>query len=92
MYEIFEVETGKVVKTGISGGKVNKNGKSRRAQTQVNKWNKNEGAGKYDSRIVQQFPQGPGARNNALQAEKDNAEKHHETLDRSKHKRPYNLN
>ncbi len=32
------------------------NGKSRRATQQVNKWNREEGFDKYDSRIVREFP------------------------------------
>lgn len=75
VYEIFDTGTGKVVKTGISGGKVSKTGKSYRATSQVNKWNKQEGAGKYDSHIVENFPAGKGARDKALQAEKNNAER-----------------
>lgn len=47
-----------LVKTEISGGKVSKADKSYRATTQVNKMNKTEGAGKYDSRIVEKIPAG----------------------------------
>lgn len=43
IYEIFNIETGEVVKTGISGGKISKNRKSYRATCQVNKWNKDLG-------------------------------------------------
>jgi RHS repeat-associated protein len=76
VYEVFDTATGDVVKTGISGGKITKKaGKSSRATGQVNKWNKAEGAGKYDSRIVKQIPAGKGARQKALNAEKANAKK-----------------
>ena len=51
-YEIFEKETGDVVKTGISGQPLNKNGTSPRANSQVNKWNNTAGADVYDARIV----------------------------------------
>src|SRR5690606_29399235 len=46
-------------------GKVSKADKSYRATSQVNKMNKAEGAGKYDSRIVEKIPAGPGARQKA---------------------------
>jgi hypothetical protein len=88
VYEVFEKGSGNVVKTGISGGKVSKADKSYRATSQVNKMNKAEGAGKYDSRIVEKIPAGKGARQKALDAEKVNADKHRRTLDPEKHKRP----
>ncbi|MDN8588850.1 hypothetical protein B2I21_07070 [Chryseobacterium mucoviscidosis] len=47
-----EKSTGDVVKTGISGQKLNKNGTSPRANSQVNKWNKNAGTNKYEARVV----------------------------------------
>lgn len=49
---------GRVVKTGISGGKIAKNGKSYRATRQVNAWNKKMGR-RYDSRIVHREPAAP---------------------------------
>ena len=91
LYEIYETKKGDVVKTGISGGKVSKQGKSYRATRQVNKWNKEEGAGTHDSRIVQEFPKGPGAREAALQAEEENAQrlrKQNQLKDPQKHKKP----
>ena len=42
-YEIYNTETGDVVKTGISGQKLNLNGTSPRANSQVNKLNKSAG-------------------------------------------------
>jgi hypothetical protein len=40
------------VKTGISGQRLNKNGTSPRANSQVNKWNKNEGSIKFEAKVV----------------------------------------
>ncbi|RFU62578.1 hypothetical protein [Bacillus sp. V59.32b] len=53
-YEIYENGRGKkrIVKVGISGGKLNKNGSSPRANGQVNKWNKQAGYKKYSARVV----------------------------------------
>jgi len=88
LYEIYEKVSGRVVKTGISGGKVNKNGKSYRAQSQVNKLNKKNGFEKYDSRIVDEVPAGPGARDKILRKEKENADRLRTELDPDIHKRP----
>jgi hypothetical protein len=88
VYHVMETATGAVVKTGISGGKIAKNGKSIRAEAQVRKWNRTEGANKYDSRIVKKIPSGPGARTKALGAEVVEANKHRKTLDPTKQKRP----
>jgi hypothetical protein len=54
-YEIFVKDEGDVVKNGISGRALNKNGSSPRANQQVNAWNKEAGFDKYDARIVDQF-------------------------------------
>ena len=52
-YEIFEKETGKVAKTGISGQPLTNGGTtSPRALSQVNKLNKSLGEAVYDYRIV----------------------------------------
>ena len=88
VYEIFETATDNVVKTGISGGKVSNADKSYRATSQVNKMNKAEGQGKYDSRIVEKIPAGQGAKQKALDAEKTNANKNRSTLNPNYHKRP----
>jgi RHS repeat-associated protein len=88
LYEVFETSTGNVVKTGVSSGKITQAGKSYRATTQVNKWNKAEGAGKYNSRIVKRVRAGKGARQKILDAEIVNADKHRKTLDPRKHRRP----
>lgn len=52
-YEIYNVETEDVVKTGISGQPLNKNGTSSRANVQVNKLNKAAGRPMFDARIVE---------------------------------------
>ncbi|ASE62554.1 hypothetical protein CEQ15_14145 [Chryseobacterium indologenes] len=88
LYDIFKKTSSDVVKTGISGGKISKAEKSYRATKQVNKMNKEAGADIYDSRVVKKFPGGAGSRQKALDAEVENANKHRETLDPDKHKRP----
>jgi RHS repeat-associated protein len=50
-YEIYNTQTGDVVKTGISGQPLNQNGTSQRANAQVNAWNNAEGPGTYAARI-----------------------------------------
>lgn len=66
-YEIYEVKTGNVVKTGISGQPLNANGSSPRANPQVNYWNQQDGAGKYAARVVETNIPGRAA---ALEVEK----------------------
>ena len=51
-YEIYNTETGDVVKTGISGQRMNLNGTSPRANIQVNRLNRGAGKNLYDSTIV----------------------------------------
>lgn len=51
-YEIYD-DTGNAVKTGISGQSLNKNGTSPRANSQVNKWNKEAGYEKYSATVVE---------------------------------------
>lgn len=58
------------MKTGISGQKLNKNGTSPRANSQVNKWNKNAGTNKYEARVVKSKMRN---RQQALEWEKKNA-------------------
>ncbi|MCT1403712.1 hypothetical protein M4D81_32415 [Paenibacillus sp. p3-SID867] len=65
------------MKTGISGRKLNKNGTSPRANSQVNKWNKNAGTTKYEARVVKT---NMCNRQQALKWEKGNS--------MSKHQRP----
>ena len=54
-YEIYEGDTGNVVKTGISGQKLNADGSSPRANVQVNALNRKENRNAYNayrSRVV----------------------------------------
>jgi RHS repeat-associated protein len=51
-YEIYEIDGGNVVKTGISGQPLNQNNTSPRANRQVNQFNNEAGEIKYDSRIM----------------------------------------
>lgn len=88
LYVIFEKETGRPVKVGISGDKISKGGKSYRATKQVNKLNKEAGYDKYDSRIEEMFPEGPNARAEALNAEERRAGELRGVLDPEIHKRP----
>lgn len=90
VYEIFDKETGKAVKTGISSGKKTKAGKSYRANSQVNRWNRQAGKQKFDSRVVEDVPAGPNARQKALNAERANAQKlrNQGEIDPQYHKRP----
>ena len=52
-YEIYEIDSGKIAKVGISGQPLNKNGTSPRANRQVNKFNKLEGEDVYAARIME---------------------------------------
>jgi hypothetical protein len=88
VYEIVETATKKVVKPGISGGKITKAEKSYRATKQVNTLNKAAGYTKYESNIVKHLPAGKGARAKALNTEKKLAKKHRATSDETIHKRP----
>ena len=84
-YEISQTENGDVVKTGISGQELNQNGSSPRANRQVNQWNKQEGAGTYDAKVVTTQPN----REAALQWEKQNAERLREAGNSmEKHEKP----
>lgn len=89
-YDIIDKETGRVVKTGISGGKINSTGKSVRAESQVRKWNKAENTNRYESVITQEIQAGPGARLKALEYEKKRANqlRLNQELDKNKHIRP----
>ena len=69
-YEIYNTETGDVVKTGISGQTLNQNGSSPRANVQVNLLNKKAGYNLYEARVVEvDIPN----RALALEWEKNNA-------------------
>ena len=85
-YEIFEIETGDVVKTGISGRPLNKNLTSPRANSQVNAWNREAGFDKYNATIAKTNIPGRQA---ALDWEVNNAMKlWEEGNSMSKHSRP----
>ena len=89
-YDIIDSETGNVVKTGVSGGKVRGDGKSYRAEQQVRKWNAEAGSSKYESVITHTEPEGVGARDRILDYEKRRADhlRQHNQLDKYKHIRP----
>ena len=71
-YEIYNTETGEIVKTGISGRPLNVDGTSSRANTQVNALNREVGSGTYSARIVEKDLPGRKA---ALDAEKAASER-----------------
>jgi hypothetical protein len=52
-YEITDTKTGELFKTGVSGGRLNKNGTSRRANGQIKKLNTNQ-PGRYLGTVVEQ--------------------------------------
>lgn len=91
-YDIVNTQTGEIVKTGTSGGKLNQDGSSKRGNQQANKWNKNENSpGKYKATVTNKVPEGKGARQKALDYEKKRAEQlreQNQLQDRDKHKRP----
>lgn len=77
------------MKTGISGGRIRQDGKSSRAEAQVRKWNTEAGGDVYESEITKKFPEGKGARENALRYEEERAaELREELLTEKKHIRP----
>lgn len=75
-----------MVKTGISGQELNKDGSSPRANRQVNALNK--AGGEYTSEVIFEVKEGDGARQAALDAERRAADQNRETLDDKLHKRP----
>jgi hypothetical protein len=92
-YEITDTKTGKVVKTGVSGGKKTSDGNgSYRANNQVNRWNREaNNSGRYKARIVKEIPAGQGAREKILNWEAKNAAKLRKKghlNDPTKHSRP----
>ena len=95
-YEIVDTHApgSPVVKTGVSQSPLKVDPgtgavSSPRANSQVNKWNKEPGnAGRYEARVVKQESAGTGARERILQWEEANANKHRGTLDPNRHKRP----
>ena len=89
-YDIIDKRTGERVKTGVSGGKIRKDGKSYRAEQQVRKWNKQEGGDIYKSEITHKEPAGEGAREKILEYERERAKKLKDAgeLDPRKHIKP----
>ncbi len=84
-YEVFKTSDGDVVKTGVSGQPLRKSGASPRATPQVNKWNRAEGPGTYDARVVTQQPD----RQAVIQWERQNAARLRQAGNSmSKHERP----
>jgi RHS repeat-associated protein len=88
-YRVTNTKTGKS-KTGISGGKVDKNGNPYRANKQANAWNKKDGKGTWKVEVVSKTKSGAGARAKALAKEKKDADalRKAKKLDEKKHKRP----
>ena len=87
-YDVINTEEGTVAKTGVSGGKIRKDGKSYRAEQQVRKWNREAGKEKYESVITHNEPAGEGARDKILEYEKKRAKELEGQLEEDKHKRP----
>jgi hypothetical protein len=88
-YDVVNTQNGNVVKTGTSGGKETQAGESYRGNSQANKWNKQEGTpGKYKSETTNRVPAGQGARQKALDYEKNRANEVRTQLDPDKHKLP----
>ncbi|MBQ8628266.1 MAG: hypothetical protein IJ421_02185 [Prevotella sp.] len=87
-YDIIDTKENKIVKVGVSGGKIRKDGKSVRAEIQVRKWNKEAGEERYKSIITKEEPVGFGARERILDYEKKRTDEFREQLDKNKHKRP----
>lgn len=90
-YEIVDTMNREVVKTGVSGGARTASG-SVRGNRQASAWNRAEGQpGRYEARVVQEVPAGPGARQQILQWEVENAARLREAgqlRDPTKHSRP----
>ena len=90
-YDIIDKFTGEIVKTGVSSGKIRKDGKSYRAESQVRKWNRLAGEDRYESVITHKEPAGKNARDKIYNYEKDRANtlrKQGQLKDEHKHKIP----
>ena len=74
-YNIFKNFTGKIFKTGVSSGKIRKDGKSYRAESQVRKWNRLAGEDRYESVITHKEPAGKNAREKIYNYERERADK-----------------
>ncbi len=68
LYEIKEKEADETIKFGISGSKLNKNGSSPRANSQINRLNKKVGIKKFFAKIR---IKGIKGRKEALEKEKE---------------------
>ncbi|WP_156900409.1 DUF6443 domain-containing protein [Flavobacterium filum] len=86
IYGLKNKDTGNIEKVGISGGKVDKNGKPYRANKQKNNENKN--GGNYEVEVLDKVPSGSGARTKALELEKKHTDNNSSTIDPRLHKRP----
>ena len=73
-YDIIDKQTDKRVKTGVSSGRIRKDGKSSRAEAQVRKWNKEAESDRYESDIYHYEPAGENAREKIYQVEKNHAD------------------
>lgn len=72
-YEIYEGDTGDVVKTGISGQKLNADGSSPRANVQVNALNRKENRSPYNAYKSRVVMRDMPTRADALEWEKENS-------------------
>ena len=72
-YEIYEGDTGDVVKTGISGQKLNADGSSPRANVQVNALNRKENRNAYNAYRSRVVMRDMPTRSDALEWEKENS-------------------
>jgi hypothetical protein len=86
-YDIVDKERNRdVVKNGISGQELNKNGTSPRANEQVNDWNKAEGRDRYEAEITHTKIKGRRA---AKVIEQEQTNRHHRNGHTLRlHKRP----
>lgn len=84
--------SGEVVKTGVSGGAGTAGGGSARANRQANRWDRQtDQPGRYEPRVVHEAPDGPGAREQILRWEIENAtrlRKNRQLRDPERHTRP----
>ena len=72
-YEIYEGDTGNVVKTGISGQRLNADGSSSRANVQVNALNRKENRNAYNAYRSRVVMRDMPTRADALKWEKENS-------------------
>jgi RHS repeat-associated protein len=90
-YHIYDTWSKKIVKIGISGQRLHKNGQSPRANSQANRWNRERGnQGRYKAVVVHKKIRG---RSRALQWERASVNRHHKTgklnLGAGRHSRPW---